>query len=120
KPFWLRATALFGLAQRKDLPVGRTASLRNIQKLPGKVLLHCCKMPKERFGLGSGTPADCAPSDSLRPRVTEPGVSAGPYLPCTRTTKAICGSRHKPVCGGGRLVLRSTFGCPMAQLRPGH
>ena len=33
--FWLRATALFGLAQTRDLPVGRTASLRNIQKLPG-------------------------------------------------------------------------------------
>src|SRR5208282_674909 len=60
-PSWLRATALFGSVPRRDLPVGGTASLRNIEKLPGKLLLHCCKTLRERFGLGSGTPAGSAP-----------------------------------------------------------
>ena len=32
---WSRATALFGLAQKRGSPVGRTASLRNIQRLLG-------------------------------------------------------------------------------------
>src|SRR5208283_3211408 len=118
KLFWLRATALFGLAQRRGLPVGRTASLPNIQKLPETSLLHCCKMSKERFGLGSGTPAGSVPSESPRRSAMEPGVSAGPYLPYTRTTKAIYGPRLKRVCGDGRLVLHSTTSFPVAELRP--
>ena len=32
--FWLRGTALCGSAHRRGLPVGRTASLHNIQRLP--------------------------------------------------------------------------------------
>ena len=34
-PSWLRATALFGLAQRRGLPVGRTASLREYPEVAG-------------------------------------------------------------------------------------
>src|SRR5271165_4974662 len=56
KLFWWRETVLFGLAQRRALPVGRMAISPDIRKLPGTSLLHCCKMPKERFGLESGTP----------------------------------------------------------------
>ena len=33
--FWLRATALFGLAQTRGLPVGRTASLHSILEVAG-------------------------------------------------------------------------------------
>src|SRR5208282_4519273 len=77
-PSWLRATALFGSVPRRDLPVGRTASLPDIQKLLGKLFLHCCKMSKERFGLGSGTRAGSAPSEPERRSAMEQEVSAGP------------------------------------------
>ena len=69
-------------------------------------------MPKERFGLASGTPAGYVRSEPARRSATEPGASAGPYLPCTRTTKAICGPRLKRVSGDGRLVLQSTTQFP--------
>src|ERR1700730_7758593 len=118
KPFWLRATGLFGLPQRKVLPVGRTANLQNIRKFPGKLLIHYCKMPKERFGLEPGTRVGSVLSGSLRPRVTEREVSAGPYLPCTKTARGISGSRHKPVFRDGLLVLQRFSSCALSRLRP--
>src|SRR5271157_3450943 len=117
KLFWLRETVLFGLAQRRALPVGRMAISPDIRKLPGTSLLHCCKMPKERFGLESGTPAGSVPSEPTRRSATDPGASAGLYLACTRTTKAIYGPRLKRVSGDGCLVLQCTTRFPVARLR---
>ena len=121
---WIQAS--FGCARRHSLDCHREGACqlegrqadRIIRKLPGPSLLHCWKIPKERFGLESGTPAGSVPSEPARRSATEPGVSAGPYPPYTRTTKAICGSRLKRVCGDGRLVLQSTTHFPVAQLRP--
>ena len=61
--FWLRATALSGLAQTRGLPVGRTASLRSIQELPVTAFIHCCKMLEERSGLRLKTRAGSVPSE---------------------------------------------------------
>src|SRR5271165_5256778 len=120
RAFWLRATALFGLARRRALPVGTASDSRDIRELPGKWLLHCCKMAKERFGLASETPAGFVPSEAHRRSAMELGASAGPYLLYTRTTKAICGSRLKRVFGDGRLVLQCATRFLAAPWRPGH
>ena len=68
-PFWLRAMALFGLAQRRDLPVGRTASLRNIQKLPGHVVTSLLEDAAGTLWFGVRNPGRlCAVRARLRPQ----------------------------------------------------
>ena len=118
--FWLRATALSGLAQTRGLPVGRTASLRSIQESSVTAFIHCCKILEERSGLRLKTRAGSVPSESALRSVKGTGVSAFPYLPYTRTTNAICGSRLKRVCGDGPLVLQSTTDCPRAFRPPNY
>ena len=107
------------IATDKGLASWKNGKLTSIRKLPGAELIHCCKMPKERFGLAFENPGRlcavrAAKTQVLRSREFRPVQ----YPPCTRTTKAICGSRLKRVCGDGRLALQSTTRCPGAQLRP--
>ena len=91
--FWLRATALSGLARTRGLPVGRTASLRSIQESSVTAFIHCCKILEERSGLRLKTRVGSVPSESALRSAKGTGVSAFPYPHYTRTTKAICGSR---------------------------
>ena len=82
--------------------------------LPVTAFIRCCKIPKGLSGLRLKTRAGSVPSEFLGSSAKAPGVSAFPYLHYTRTTKAICGSRRKRVCGDGRLVHQSATSCPRA------
>ena len=95
-----------GLASWKD------GKLTQYPGVAGHRIIHCCRILEERSGLGPRTRAGSVPSEPAVRSATGTGVSAFPYLPYTRTTKAICGSRLKRVCGDGRLVLPEHYKLP--------
>ena len=100
------------IATDKGLASWRNGKLMTYPEVNGRRVDSLLQDAEGTLWFGVENPGGCVPSEQPRRSAMEPEVSASPYPPYTRTTRAICGYRAKPVCGDGRLAAPERYTVP--------